>query len=230
MFEGIWQKSQHLALRRCKDMVGCLMETAKMHDKEKQGCFLPAVQRHATASALSAILRQASLEASLEISTSRFDSNPDLPGVENGVIELLTGLHRPACASDFFTLRCGAAYDPDAKCPEFTKFIASIAEGDTNFASYIQRALGYNAFPRTGVLLIIGPGGNGKGVLLRAITKALGDYGKTVAPSLLQRAYASNPNSPSPAVMALKGSLAGTPCANIASRSAERGGTFPHHP
>ncbi|RQR72269.1 hypothetical protein DIE11_28405 [Burkholderia sp. Bp9012] len=208
VFDDIWKKAPHLALRHCKAMIEALIETVRGVRSEKQSGLLSALQRQATASSLAAILRHASLDADMETSSSRFDNNPNLLGVENGVIELISGKHRPARSEDFITLRCGAAYDAEAKSPEFMKFIDSITEGDKEFARYIQRALGYSAFGHTReqvFFLIIGPGANGKGVLLRAITKALGDYGKTVAPNLLQRAYASNPNSPSPAVMALKG-------------------------
>lgn len=207
VFDGIWQKSQHLATRHCKTMVESLIETVRAPHAEKSSAPLSALQRQATASSLSGILRHASFDVAMEISSSRFDANSDLLGVENGVIELTSGRHRPARADDFITLRCGTAYDANAKCPEFMKFIASITEGDDEFARYIQRALGYSAFGHTReqvFFLITGPGGNGKGVLLRAITKTLGDYGKTVAPNLLYRAYASNPNSSSPAIMALK--------------------------
>ncbi|WGY68617.1 PriCT-2 domain-containing protein [Burkholderia cepacia] len=208
VFDGLWKKAPHLALRHCKAMVEALIETVRGVRSEKQSGLLSSIQRQATASSLTSILRHASLDADMETSGSRFDINPDLLGVENGVIELVTGQHRCARPDDFITQRCGAAYDAEAKCPEFARFIDSITEGDKEFARYVQRALGYSAFGHTReqvFFLIIGPGGNGKGVLLRAITKALGDYGKTVAPNLLQRAYASNPNSPSPAVMALKG-------------------------
>lgn len=207
VFDGIWRKSQHLATRHCKTMLECLVETARCVHSDKQSALLSALQRQATASSLTAILRHASLDADMETSNARFDTTPDLLGAENGVIELASGKHRPARPDDFITLCCGVAYNAEAKCPEFMKFMESITEGDKEFARYIQRALGYSAFGHTReqvLFLIIGPGGNGKGVLIRAITKALGDYGKTVAPNLLQRAYASNPNSPSPAVMALK--------------------------
>ncbi|PTB18251.1 hypothetical protein C9I57_24020 [Trinickia symbiotica] len=209
VFDGIWKKGSHLALRLCKEMLEALIETVRGAQPDKQSALLSTLQRQATASSLGAILRHASLDADMETSNSGFDTNPGLLGVENGgVIELVSGQHRPAHPDDFITLRCGTAYDAEAKCPEFMKFIESITEGDKEFARYIQRALGYSLFGHTReqvFFLIIGPGSNGKGVLLRTIVKVLGDYGKTVAPNLLQRAYASNPNSPSPAVMTLKG-------------------------
>lgn len=207
VFDGTWEKSLHLALRHCKTTVENLIETVRGVQSEKQASLISALQRQATASALTAILRLASLDVEAETSGSRFDVNSDLLGVENGVIELLTGQHRSTRPEDFITLRCSAAYDAQASCPEFDKFIESITEGDEEFAHYIQRAFGYSVFGHTReqvLFMITGPGANGKGVLLRTIGKVLGDYAKTVSPNLLQRAYAHNPNSPSPAVMALK--------------------------
>ena len=208
VFDGIWKKSQHLALRRCKEMLESMIETVRSRQAENERGLLSAVQRQTTTSALTAILRQTSLDPALEMSASGFDGNPDLLGVDNGVVELHSGQHRPARSTDFITLRCSTAYDARAMCPTFISFIESITEGDTEFARYIQRAFGYSTFGHTReqvFFMIAGPGANGKGVLLRTINKVLGDYGRTVAPNLLQRAYTGNPNSPSPAVITLKG-------------------------
>ncbi|SDD85306.1 putative DNA primase/helicase [Paraburkholderia lycopersici] len=208
VFDRTWEKSPHLALRRCKTMIENLIEATRGVQSEKQSGVLSALQRQATASSLTAILRHASLDADVEISGSRFDTNSDLLGVENGVIDLVVGRHRPARPDDFITLSCGTAYDAEARCPEFVKFIESITEGDNEFAHYIQRALGYSVFGHTReqvFFLIIGLGANGKGVLLRVLNQVLGDYGRTVAPNLLQRAYNGNPNASTSALMALKG-------------------------
>ncbi|WP_175772001.1 phage/plasmid primase, P4 family [Paraburkholderia phenazinium] len=208
VFDCVWKKSHHLALRRCKAMLESMMDTVRSGQTEKPGGLMSAIQRQSTTAALTAILRHAALDSALEISASGFDANPDLLGVANGVVELNSGMHRAARPDDLITLQCGVAYDPLAKCSVFLAFIDSIAEGDKAFAQHIQRAMGYSVFGHTReqvFFMITGPGANGKGVLLRTINKVLGDYGKTVAPNLLRSAYASNPNSPSPAVMALKG-------------------------
>lgn len=209
VWDDIWKKAPHLAMRRCKAMVEATVETTRSCSPAARNDLLKIVQRHLTTSSLSNILRQAAIDEAIEIATSKFDSNPELLGVQNGVVELATGTHRLGRPEDFVTLQCGTSHDPAAKCPEFRKFIASITEEDAQFAEIIQRALGYSAFGHTKeqvFFMILGPGANGKGVLLRTIIKALGDYAKTVAPNLLQSAYASNPNAPSPAVMTLKGS------------------------
>ncbi|WP_422674335.1 hypothetical protein [Burkholderia arboris] len=61
------------------------------------------MQRQPTASSLTSTLRHAALDADTDRSGSRFDTNPDLPGVENGVIELATRQHRPARSDEFIT-------------------------------------------------------------------------------------------------------------------------------
>ena len=48
-----------------------------------------------------------------------------------------------------------------------------------------------------------GPGGNLKGTLFRAVGNVLGPLSTPISPNLMARAYAGNPNSPSPAIMAL---------------------------
>lgn len=205
--DGIWKKAHHLALRRCKAMVDGIVEVVRSCNPDGRNGLLKAVQRHTTTPSLANILKHASLDEVIEISSAKFDSNAELLGVPNGVVELSTGHHRPSRADDFITLQCRAPYDKTAKCPTFVAFIDSTTEGDANFAGYLQRALGYSVFGHTKeqvFFMITGPGANGKGVLLRTIAKVLDKYATTIAPNLLHRAYSGNPNAPSPAVMALR--------------------------
>lgn len=207
MFDDIWKKAPHLALRRCKAMVDGIVEVVRSCNPDGRNGLLKAVQRHTTTPSLANILKHASLDEAIEISSAKFDDNAELLGVPNGVVELNTGRHRAARADDFITLQCRAPYDKTATCPTFIAFIDSTTEGDEKFASFLQRALGYSIFGHTKeqvFFMITGPGANGKGVLLRTVARVLDKYATNVAPNLLQRAYSGNPNGPSPAVMALK--------------------------
>ncbi|WP_104656999.1 phage/plasmid primase, P4 family [Ralstonia insidiosa] len=207
VFDSAWRKGTHLAMRRCKSMVESVMTAVRECHPDPQNGLLKAVRRHMTTPGLTNILRHATLEGAIDISSTSFDCKPQLLGVPNGVVELETGAYRNARSEDLITLRCRAEHDPKAQCVAFKKFIDDITSGDQELASYLQRALGYSLFGHTReqvFFMIMGPGANGKGVLLRTIAKVLGNYATTVAPNLLQRAYSSNPNGPSPAIMALR--------------------------
>ena len=207
VFDGTWKKQPHVAQRLCKAMLENLANAARQCNPNGKNELVKALRRYITTSGITNILRFASLEPAIETTASMFDNNPNLLGVGNGVIELCRGLHRPFQAADRITLQCTTNFERNAKCPAFLSFLASITDNDSEYISYLRRAFGYSLFGHTKeqvFFMIVGPGANGKGVLLRTICKVLGAYGRTVAPNLLQRAYASNPNAPSPAVMALK--------------------------
>ncbi len=68
-------------------------------------------------------------------------------------------------------------YDPKARCPRFERFILEVMDGNAEHAAFLQRALGYamSGYCREQKMFFMqGDGGNGKGVLQRAISDALG--------------------------------------------------------
>jgi putative DNA primase/helicase len=94
------------------------------------------------------------------------------------VIDLRTGLltTRP---SSVVTKSCSVAYDPNADCPIFKKFLLEIMCGDQELLSYLRRHLGYCLTGNTNeqaFFIAIGGGRNGKSTLYNALLKIMGDY------------------------------------------------------
>jgi len=139
------------------------------------------------------------LDASLELAKSiapvrddgeKWNSNPWLLGVANGVVDLKTGKLRPAKPEDRVTLYSPVPFDAAAGCPRFEQFLLEIFKGDRDLVRFIQRAFGYSL---TGcgdeqcLFLCHGSGANGKSTLLGIFHYILGDYAVNVPFSALEK-------------------------------------------
>jgi putative DNA primase/helicase len=152
------------------------------------------------------------------LSVLLLDKDPWLLGVENGVVDLRTGLLRDAAREDYVTRRATVSYDPDAKAPRWTSFIGEVTgrpDGRGGYtprpelASYLQLGLGYGLTGTTGeqkMFMAVGEGSNGKNVLLDTLQSIMGDYCVTVPPEALMAVRGDgDAERPSPVAATLAG-------------------------
>jgi putative DNA primase/helicase len=126
-------------------------------------------------------VRQTLIQAQSELPVSPviFDADPYLLNCLNGVVDLRTGKLREHRREDMMTRQCPVFFDPDAKSPEWEKFLNTALQGNEEVIEFIQRAAGYSL---TGdckeecFFFIHGPGNTGKGTFLTAVTSVLGTY------------------------------------------------------
>jgi P4 family phage/plasmid primase-like protien len=127
--------------------------------------------------------------SAIAVEASTFDADSWLLNVQNGVIDLRTGLLLPHRRDLRLTKQALVAYDAHATCPRFEQFLREVFAGDAALASFLQRAIGYSLTgdTRERVLFVLhGRGRNGKDTLLEIITALLGDYAlRTPADTLL---------------------------------------------
>ena len=157
---------------------------------------------------MTAAVKQAQLDDRIAIDEQKFDADPYLLGVKNGVVDLRTGVFRAATAEDKLTRCCAVEYDPKAKCPLFREFIRSICLNRKSLCLYLMHVLGYTITGETKeqkLFMPLGKAANGKGTLMNLVETILGDYATSVSPMLLMRANGGNPNAPAPAIMKLRG-------------------------
>lgn len=118
---------------------------------------------------------------------AEMDADPWRFNVDNGTLLL-----RPESAGgvelqehrreDLITRISPVAYNPEAACPEFQKFLARVLP-DPAVRVFMQRFLGYAL---TGdcseqvLVLMHGMGANGKGTLVEAVQHVMGDYAMTI--------------------------------------------------
>lgn len=110
-----------------------------------------------------------------------FDRHKFLFNVENGIVDLKTGKLLQHDRELGLTKITNIAFDENAKCPEWLKFLNQIFLGDQALVEYMQRLIGYSL---TGdiseqiMMFLVGGGSNGKSTFINTIKDLMGDYGK----------------------------------------------------
>ena len=128
---------------------------------------------------LDALVGLAQAERPIADPGDRWDNNPWLLGVPNGVIDLQTGTLGEGHPDDRITMNTAVPFEPEAACPRWEQFVLEITAGNTELAAYLQHSLGYSLTGRTTeqcLWLFYGMGANGKGTLLNTFMWILGDY------------------------------------------------------
>lgn len=131
-----------------------------------------------------ALLALARTEPEVVVSEADLDRDPFLFSAANGTVDLRTGTLRPADPADLLTRGSSVAYDCDAACPRWLRFLAETFPDDPNKIAFVHRYFGYGLTgdTREQVLLMLwGPGCNGKSVLVNVQRRILGQYAVTAA-------------------------------------------------
>ncbi|WP_348305439.1 phage/plasmid primase, P4 family [Methanothrix sp.] len=107
---------------------------------------------------------------------TKFEPDPYLFGVKNGVVDLRTGEFRDYRAEDLLLEQADVIYDPNAKCPTFLAFLESITPDPTDRLMLIDWfAITAIKEPFAYVLFLLGLGRNGKGVYEDLIMRFFGE-------------------------------------------------------
>ncbi|MBP7568757.1 MAG: hypothetical protein KBA95_01735 [Acidobacteria bacterium] len=133
-------------------------------------------ERRAT---LGSLLYLAQSQLPLADAGDRWDTDPWLLGVQNGVVDLRTGELRDGRPEDRITMQTGVLYDPEATCPRWELFMREIFGGDEDLVDYLWRAHGYSLTGVTSEQVLFlehGVGANGKGTKANVVRHVLGDY------------------------------------------------------
>lgn len=120
-----------------------------------------------------------------------WDLHPTLMGFENGILDLKTlSLDTDPDPALLISRSTGFDWDPEADYNPFTNFIEEIMSHDPDTAAYLLRMLGYSMIgtnQEQKFWMWVGGGSNGKGILARTVTKALGDYAYSPPDTLYMR-------------------------------------------
>lgn len=154
-------------------------EEGKPSDREK---FIKWAVSCQSDTRINACIRQAKARPQLAAKIEDFDSDPDVLNVANGVVDLRTGELVPHSPDRLMMLQSPVAYDMDAPCPKWEKFLDRV-QPDPEVQAYLQRALGYSltgSMAEQALFIHHGSGANGKSVFLVVAALLAGDYGQTV--------------------------------------------------
>ena len=132
----------------------------------------------------------------ISASPHAFDVARTLVTVDNGVLDLSTGLVKPFDSRDMLTRRVNAKADLAATAPKFRAFLEQVLPS-AEVRDYVQRAVGYSL---TGdndqrvLFLLHGPSGTGKSQFLSILERLFGDFGGTAESTTFQvtRSEATN--------------------------------------
>ncbi len=159
-------------------------------------------------SRINAMVEMAQSEPTVAILPSKFDSDPMLFNVQNGTIDLRTGVLRDHRRDDYITKISPVPYNPAAKYPRWDAFLDQIFQKNKNIIGYIQRKAGYILSGETfeeDLDILYGTGGNGKSTLTEVLIYIVGDYHKKASAETIQENKNKNGSAASPDVASLKG-------------------------
>lgn len=155
---------------------------------DKQKALIAAARKAQQAQRIEwAVRLAASAFPDLKAPASGFDTDDMVLNTLSGLVDLRTGTVRPCRPEDRVTMLAPVEFDPDARHPRFERFLEEVLP-NPEVRAYVKRAAGYTTTGSTrehAMFLPVGGGRNGKGVLLRLLLRALGDYGRTAAAGLL---------------------------------------------
>ena len=187
---GRWDRDDHdVRVREAAKDVGYALkaEAAKQpDDKQAKSMFAYALQS-LNARGISGMVDLARGIEGIPLDHEDLDADGWLLGVENGVVELRTGVLRDADPSDLMTKQCPVPYEPDAEAPRWEQALAEWFP-DAEVRSYVQRIAGAALVgsQRDHVFIIhYGLGANGKGTFTRALQTVLGPYAIEIHLTLL---------------------------------------------
>jgi putative DNA primase/helicase len=182
-------------IKYCKSRIKILKE------REKQ---LQTLKRK------SSILKLASMGVnSLGYVGDGWDLNPWLIGCRNGVIDLEKGQFRDGRPEDYIKTVSPIAWDENATCPAWERFLLEIFEGDQEMVDFMQRLLGYaitglreeHIYP-----IFWGEHGrNGKGTILETLKIILGLMAYRAPTQLVMQGIKSTGTGPNATLMKFRG-------------------------
>lgn len=132
------------------------------------------------------MMHLAQSEEGVPVVVEEFDTDPWVLNCPNGTVDLKTGTLRPHRREDLLVRTCPVEFDPDARCPEFEKFLARVFAvrpedpgdpGDADLIGFVRRLFGYclTGDVSAQILPIFwGSGANGKSALLKVVRDVMG--------------------------------------------------------
>jgi len=183
-----WNRdATHEVMRRARGTVRVIYDEARnAPDSDRSKIGAHAVKSECAAS-LRAMVELAKSDARVQARPEDFDRDPWLLNVANGTVDLRTGTLRPHRREDLITKLAPVAYDPEATCPRWQRFLNEVMDGNDRLVDYLGRAVGCSlaGIVREQVLMLCyGTGHNGKTTFLMTLKAVLGDYGHQASPAL----------------------------------------------
>lgn len=175
----VWQEDAteevfDLARQLCRSAVYWQEAQALTPDQKRK------IARRGTAGA---VRDNARADRRLAAVVDQWDTDSMLLGIPGGVVDLRTGQTIDGVPEQYITKKCSVAPEKGLH-PLFDTVVTRACADDPSMRAYLMRWFGYML---TGdvreecFLFLHGPGGSGKGTLVKVIGDILGDYAKTIS-------------------------------------------------
>ena len=139
---------------------------------------LSAVDQLSSVAGINNAISVVKMDGPVTVPLSYWDANPELLGVNNGVLNVQTRQFTSGRSTDYVTKRMKVVYDPEATCPAWEAFIERVLP-DPDVRAYVQRTVGYTLTGQTSdqrFYFLHGSGKNGKSVFINVLAEIFGDY------------------------------------------------------
>jgi putative DNA primase/helicase len=163
-------------------------EVAHCEDAEVRKGLAKWARNSESRNRLDAMVALARSLPSIAVTPDALDANIWLFNVENGTIDLRSGLLRPHDPKDLITQLAPVSFDLKAKSARWEAFLDRTFGSDAALIRFVNRFLGMSLSGdvREQILAIFyGQGNNGKNVLLDTVCGTMGDYASQAPPDLL---------------------------------------------
>lgn len=178
---GFWKPDKEsLQIQEISKKLGTLIASETNRHAEDAGEQTKIIQWAAQAkseSRLKSCINNANSDPRITVDVEKWDQDPYLIGVLNGVVDLRTGELLQGRPDLYITKRAPVAYTRGMTNMRWQEFLDFATGGDKEYQNWIQRAAGYSltGLSRYDILfLVYGPAGSGKNTLVEAIVKCLG--------------------------------------------------------
>ena len=177
---GFWKPdNESLQIQEISKKLGSLIasETNRFKDADDQTKIIQWAAQAKSEARLKSAITNANSDPRSRVDVEKWDQDPYLIGVTNGVVDLRTGELLQGRPDLYITKRAPVAYTRGMTNMRWQQFLDFATDGDKEFQDWIQRAAGYSltGLSRYDILfLVYGPAGSGKNTLVEAIVKCLG--------------------------------------------------------
>ena len=126
------------------------------------------------------MVRMAVTDRRMRVPVEKWDADPHLLGVSNGVVDLRDGKLLKGRPDLYITRRSPISYTPGLTNIRWNEFLDFATGGDKEYQEWLQKAVGYTM---TGLnnqdvlFMVYGPPGSGKNTFVETIYRALGAGG-----------------------------------------------------
>ena len=175
--------------RRANQTVRAIYQEAQEEpDADRRAALAKHAVRSEAESRLRDLVQRAQTEPGIPIKPEQLDTDPWLLNVQNGTLDLRTGVCRPHDRCDLLTKLAPVAYDPHAQAPLWAAFLDLVMGGNAALIGFLQREAGYALTGDTSERAIFihhGRGRNGKTTFAETLAHVLGDYATATRPETL---------------------------------------------